>query len=300
MNNSRNLVEELQFQLRHGSVTTKLIFANVFVFIFIQLIIVTYRLLLFDTNWSIADIIFTLDTNFLGFIVKPWGIFTSIFSHFDIFHLLFNLLFLYFSGQFFESIFNGKRLLYTYIFGGIAGGLLEIISHFIFPALQESHNIVVGASGSVMAIFTALAFYSPNTKVNLFGVFPVRIYFIAIFFLLKDLIGLGSDDNIAHFAHLGGAIFGLISIQNMYSKNNVINILYRLFGNIKNVFSFNKPKAPKFTTTRGGFKTDEDYNLEKKKRQEKTDAILDKISKAGYESLTKEEKDFLFNQSKNG
>ena len=300
MNNSRNLVEELQFQLRHGSVTTKLIFANVFVFIFIQLILVTYRLLLFDSSWSIAPILFTLDTDILGFIIKPWGIFTSIFSHFDLLHLLFNMLFLYFSGQFFESIFNGKRLLYTYIFGGIAGGLLEIISHFIFPALQESHNIVVGASGSVMAIFTALAFYSPNTKVLLFGVFPIRIYFIAIFFLLKDLIGLGSDDNIAHFAHLGGAIFGLISIQNMYSKNNIINILYRLFGNIKNVFSFNKPKKPKFTTTRGGFKKDEDYNLEKKKRQEKTDAILDKISKAGYESLTKEEKDFLFNQSKNG
>lgn len=300
MNNSRNLVEELKFQLRNGSVTTKLIFANVFVFIFIQLITVTYRLLLFDTNWSIAEVIFTLDTNFFGFIIKPWGIVTSIFSHFDLLHLLFNMLFLYFAGQFFESIFNGKRLLYTYIFGGIAGGFLEIISHFIFPSLQESHNIVVGASGSVMAIFTALAFYSPNTTVSLFGVFPIRIYFIAVFFLLKDLIGLGSDDNVAHFAHLGGAIFGLISIQNMYSKNNIINILYGLFDNIKNIFSATKPKTPKFTTSKGGFKKDEDYNLEKKKRQEKTDIILDKISRAGYESLTKEEKDFLFNQSKNG
>ena len=300
MNNSRNLVEELQFQLRHGSVTTKLIFANVFVFIFIQLIIVTYRLLLLDTNLSIAEVIFTLDTNFFGFIIKPWGIVTSIFSHFGLFHILFNMLFLYFAGQFFESIFNGKRLLYTYIFGGIAGGFLEIISHFIFPSLQESHNIVVGASGSVMAIFTTLAFYSPNTTVLLFGVFPIRIYFIAIFFLLKDLIGLGSDDNVAHFAHLGGAIFGLISIQNMYSKYNIINLLYRLFDHIKNVLSTAKPKTPKFTTSKGGFKKDEDYNVEKKKRQEKTDAILDKISKAGYESLTKEEKDFLFNQSKNG
>jgi len=300
MNNSRNLIEELQFQLRHGSVTTKLIFANVFVFILIQLILVTYRLLLFDSNWSIAEILFTIDTNFFGFILKPWGIFTSIFSHFDFLHLLFNLVFLHFAGQFFESIFNGKRLLYTYIFGGISGGLLEILSHFVFPALQQSHNIVVGASGSVMAIFTALAFYSPNTKVNLFGVFPIRIYFIALFFLLKDLIGLASDDNIAHFAHLGGAIFGLISIQNMYSTNNVINLLYRFIDKIKNLFKSNKTKLSKFNTSKGGFKKDEDYNLEKKRRQEKTNAILDKISKAGYESLTKEEKDFLFNQSKNG
>jgi len=300
MNNSRNLVEELQFQLRHGSVTTKLIFANVFIFIIIQLIIVTYRLLLVDTNWSIADVIFTLDTNFIGFLFKPWGLFTSIFSHFDIWHLLFNMLFLYFSGQFFESIFNGKRLWFTYIFGGIFGGILEILAHFIFPALQQSHTIVVGASGSVMAIFTALAFYSPNTKVNLFGVFPIRIYFIALFFLLKDLVGIASDDNIAHFAHLGGAIFGLLSIQNMYSKNNIINFLYSTIDKITAIFDKSKFKKQKLKVQRGGFKSDEQYNLDKKKRQEKTDAILDKISKAGYESLSKEEKDFLFNQSKNG
>jgi len=300
MNNSRNLFEELQFQLRHGSVTTKLIFANVFVFIIIQLIVVTYRLLLFDLSWSIADIIFTLDTSFFGFIMKPWGLFTSIFSHFSLWHLLFNMLFLHFAGQFFESIFDGKRLLYTYIFGGICGGLLEILAHFIFPALQQSNVIVVGASGSVMAIFTALAFYSPNTQVNLFGVFPVRIYYIALFFLIKDLVGIASDDNIAHFAHLGGAIFGLLSIQQLYAKNNIMNFLYRLIDSITSIFKGNKQKKGKFTTQRGGFKSDEAYNLEKKKRQEKTDAILDKISKAGYEALTKEEKDFLFNQSKNG
>jgi membrane associated rhomboid family serine protease len=298
MNNSRNLFEEINYQVRHGSMTTKLIFVNVLVFIAIHIILALYRLMLFNTDESIADILFTLDTSFTGFIFKPWGIITSIFSHFDILHLLFNMLFLYFSGQFFESIFDGKRLLYTYVFGGIAGGFLEIISHYIFPALQQSSHIVVGASGSIMAIFAALAFYSPNTKVNLFGVFPIRIYFVAIFFLLKDLINLGSDDNVAHFAHLGGAIFGLISIQNIYANNNVMNIIYSFIDKIKSLFKRNK--QPKFKAQRGGFKTDEQYNYEKKQRQDRTDAILDKISKAGYESLTKEEKDFLFNQSKNG
>lgn len=298
MNNSRNLFEEINYQVRHGSMTTKLIFVNVVVFFVIHIILATYRLLLFSTDSSIADLLFTLDTSFFGFVFKPWGIITSIFSHFDALHLLFNMLFLYFAGQYFEAIFDGKRLLYTYIFGGIAGGLLEIISHYIFPALQHSNQIVVGASGSIMAIFAALAFYSPNTKVNLFGVFPVRIYFVALFFLMKDLINLGSDDNVAHFAHLGGAIFGLISIQNIYANNNIMNILYSFIDKIKSLFKRNK--QPKFKTERGGFKSDEQYNYDKKQRQDRTDAILDKISKAGYESLTKEEKDFLFNQSKNG
>lgn len=298
MNNSRNLFEEINYQVRHGSMTTKLIFVNVVVFIVIHIILAAYRLLLFSTDSSIADLLFTLDTSFFGFVFKPWGIITSIFSHFDALHLLFNMLFLYFAGQYFEAIFDGKRLLYTYIFGGIAGGSLEIISHYIFPALQHSNQIVVGASGSIMAIFAALAFYSPNTKVNLFGVFPIRIYFVALFFLMKDLINLGSDDNVAHFAHLGGAIFGLISIQNIYANNNTMNIIYSFIDKIKSLFSRNK--QPKFKAERGGFKSDEQYNFEKKKRQERTDAILDKISKAGYESLTKEEKDFLFNQSKNG
>jgi hypothetical protein len=124
----------------------------------------------------------------------------------------------------------------------------------------------------------------------------VKIYFIAIFFLLNDLIGItNQSDNVAHFAHLGGALFGLISIQSLHSKSNILNILASFFDRMKKSVNSNKSQR----SSKSKFKTDEQYNLEKKIRQEKTDAILDKISKSGYESLTKEEKDFLFNQSKN-
>ena len=197
----------------------------------------------------------------------------------------------------FEQLFDKRRLWQTYLFGGITGGLLEIIAHYIFPSFQNSEHIVVGASGSIMAIFTALAFHSPNIKVNLFGILPIKIYFIAVFFLLNDLIGISNpQDNVAHFAHLGGAIFGMISIQSLHSKNNILSVLGRFFDNMLIFIKGNK-KSKTYTNTR--FKTDEEYNLDKKTRQEKTDAILDKISKSGYESLTKAEKDFLFNQSKN-
>lgn len=272
--------------------TNKLIIYNVFVF---AIILVLNILNLTINQISLTEYFFTLDTNLVGFIIKPWGIITSIFSHFEIWHLIFNMLFLYFSGQLFEQIFDKRRLWQTYIFGGISGGILEIAAHYLFPSFQNSDQVVVGASGSIMAIFTALAFHSPNIRVNLFGIFPVKIYLIAIFFLLNDLIGIDNpSDNVAHFAHLGGAIFGLISIQSMHSSNNILSVLGSFFDRIKKMITSVK-------STKSGkakFKTDEEYNLEKKRRQEKTDAILDKISKSGYESLTKEEKDFLFNQSK--
>jgi membrane associated rhomboid family serine protease len=292
MQSSRNFIEEIKYQLSHGTMTNKLIIYNVFVF---ALILLLNILNLSLNQISLTEYFFTLDTNLVGFILKPWGIITSIFSHFEIWHLIFNMLFLYFSGQLFEQIFDKRRLWQTYIFGGISGGMLEIAAHYLFPSFQNSDQVVVGASGSIMAIFTALAFHSPNIRVNLFGIFPVKIYLIAIFFLLNDLIGIDNpSDNVAHFAHLGGAIFGLISIQSIHSSNNILSVLGSFFDRIKKMITSGK-------STKSGkakFKTDEEYNLEKKWRQEKTDAILDKISKSGYESLTKEEKDFLFNQSK--
>jgi membrane associated rhomboid family serine protease len=293
MRSSRNFVEEIKYQLSHGTMTNRLIIYNVFVFALILLLNAILSLTI--SQIPLTSYLFTLDTNLLGFIQKPWGIITSIFSHFSLWHLIFNLLFLYFAGQLFEQIFDKRRLLQTYIYGGIAGGLLEIAAHYLFPSFQNSDQVVVGASGSIMAIFTALAFHSPNIRVHLFGIFPVKIYLIAIFFLLNDLIGIAdSSDNVAHFAHLGGAIFGLISIQSLHSSNNILTILGDFFDRFRKLFTTKKSKNANKTN----FKTDEEYNLEKKKRQEKTDAILDKISKSGYESLTKEEKDFLFNQSK--
>jgi hypothetical protein len=151
-----------------------------------------------------------------------------------------------------------------------------------------------------MAIFMALAFYRPNLNVMLFGLFPVRLIFLALFFLLSDLISLGLNDGVAHFAHLGGAIFGAFSIRNLLSRNNIMVRIQKLGDSlmkaIRSIFK-GTPKQPKRSNTR--MKTDEEYNIERKTKQEKIDKILDKISKSGYESLTRQEKDFLFNQSKN-
>lgn len=294
----RNFIEELKHQLRAGTMTNRLIIVNVCVFLGILLL--KKSLLLFNIDPLMSDswIHHLLDLNsaFPAFIRAPWGLVTSIFTHEQFGHLLFNMLFLYFSGRFFEQYFSRKKLWLTYLFGGIAGGILEILANNLFPALQGTNVVILGASGSIMAIFTALAFYQPNLQVSLFGVFPIRIYFLALFFLFKDLINLGTDDQIAHFAHLGGALFGLLSIQNLYSSKNILTKLDGFFSRFTSIFTREK----KVKTTRTRFKTDEEFNSEKRQKQVKMDQILDKISKSGYDSLSKAEKDFLFNQSKNG
>lgn len=294
----RNLIQEIKFQLRSGTMTNRLIIVNVSVFLLILLVKKSFLLYNIDPRTSDEWIHHLLDLNssLPAFIRAPWGLFTSIFTHEQFGHLLFNMLFLYFSGRFFEQYFSRKKLWLTYLFGGICGGILELVANNLFPALQGTNVVILGASGSIMAIFTALAFYQPNLQVQLFGIFPIRIYFLALFFLFKDLINIGTDDQIAHFAHLGGALFGLLSIQKMHSSKNILTRLEGFFNRIKGLFT--AKKQPKNTRTR--FKTDEEFNVEKRQKQERMDEILDKISQSGYDSLTKAEKDFLFNQSKNG
>jgi membrane associated rhomboid family serine protease len=292
----RNLIEELKFQLRAGTMTNRLIIVNVSVFL--SLLLIRKSLLLFNIDPLMSDgwihHFMDLNSSFSAFIRAPWGLVTSIFTHEEFGHLLFNMLFLYFSGRFFEQYFSRRKLWLTYLFGGIAGGLLELIANNLFPALQGTNVVILGASGSIMAIFTALAFYQPNLQVSLFGIFPIRIYFLALFFLFKDLINIGTDDQIAHFAHLGGALFGLLSIQNLHSPKNILMRIDALMARFSGIFKREKKEK----TTRTRFKTDEEFNTEKRQKQVKMDQILDKISKSGYDSLSKAEKEFLFNQSK--
>ncbi len=291
MNNNRNIFQELKQTFLQGKMTHRLIIINVAVFILIQIYLAIFRLGGLVSE-DLPNTLFTLDINLTGFLHKPWGLITSIFAHFDLFHLFSNMLFLYFSGKFFEQIWSGKQLLITYILGGIFGGIAEIAVQSIFYSTENNGALVIGASGSIMAIFIAVAFHSPQTQLLLFGKFSIRLYFLAIFFLIQDIIGIGTKDTTAHFAHIGGAIFGILSIVTTKfipaKSTNSKGFFNQIF------------KSSKKKTVTPRFKSDEAYNQEKRTHQQKTDSILDKISKGGYESLNQSEKDFLFKQSKNG
>jgi len=304
MQTERTFLDDLKYQFKHGNMFIRLIFINVSVFLAIRIVDVFVELSSAGGNSFMSDYvnpIFALQTDGHGFITHPWGLFTSMFTHYDFWHLAFNMIFLYFAGKLFEQLFDQRRLLYTYLLGGIFGGILEIIAHAIFPKLQLSSDFVIGASGSIMAIFVAIAFYRPNLKVNLFGILPVRMIILAGLYILSDILGLGDADGTAHFAHIGGAILGMMSVQNIHSSSNIVLRAER-FGNwLKSIFK--RSSQPRMKVKKGGQttsrpKSDEQFVAEAKERQDMIDRILDKISKSGYESLTKKEKEFLFNQSK--
>ena len=298
---SNPIFTDFKNQVLKGSSLMKLILVNTIVFLAIQLLAMISHSS--ADNGALEEVIintFTLQTTWEGFLHHPWGLVTSIFTHFGFMHFFLNMLVLYFAGSMFLQFFSSRRLIHLYVIGGLAGGLAELMVHNLFPHFFPV-SFVLGASGSIMAIFIAMAFYRPNLQVLLFGVFPLRLIVLAGIYLLSDLLRIGSNDGTAHFAHLGGALIGFLSVQNLNSSKNIINIS-EMFGQKWKMFWSNvfKPKSH-LTVERGGVrtgKTDEEYNADKKERQEKINKILDKISKSGYESLTKAEKEFLFSQSK--
>lgn len=279
-----NAFQTLKGQFTNGSMTLKLVLVNCVFFLVLQLILGISTLAHIESNTEyFIEQQFALNTHWLNALTHPWTLFTSIFIHLSFSHVLFNMVFLYFAGTYYEQLFGAKKLVITYILGGLTGSFFEILSAIVLP---ENSSPVLGASGSIMAIFAVVAFYRPQTPVSLFGLISVPIYVFALFFIIKDIKGILSDDDIAHFAHIGGALFGFLATRNIMSSNNPVNLVSNLFA--KNTVQKTQKRRPK---------TDEQYNAEKREKQMKIDAILDKISKSGYESLTKNEKDFLFNQS---
>lgn len=304
MQTQGSFLDELKVMYRK-STFMKLIFVNVAVYLAIHIALVFGRLGGGAAGEAEVAIfmhrIFAMPTDVSAFIYQPWTIFTAIFAHFEFMHILLNMLILYFVGRIFEQLYGGKKLLYVYILGGIAGGILEILANLVFVSLFGEYGSVLGASGAIMALFVMLAFSQPNLKVNFFMVFPVRLIWLAVIYIVADFLRLGTSDGVAHFAHLGGAIIGALGAQNMYSSSNIIVATESAMERFLKLFK--REKRPKLKVKRGRDvrqMTDEEYNADAKARQQEIDRILDKISKSGYESLSKREKDFLFNQSKNG
>jgi membrane associated rhomboid family serine protease len=300
---NKSTFEELKHRYSNGGMSMKLVYINILIFIFISILLVFGRLFSEASLLRINEFvhtIFSLPVSLNEFVYSPWTLFTSIFAHYSIIHLLFNMLFLYFAGQFAENFLSSKKILQLYILGGISGGIIEIIAHLIFPTLS-SNSTIIGASGSIMAIFMFSATYKPQTKLSLFGLFEIQIIYLALIYLLYDIISIGLNDGTAHFAHIGGFMIGYIVGKSQDNTSNILSIFDKTQHLLSPIYRLLKRKETKLYVKPGGRPlTDEQYNELKIRNQKKTDEILDKISKSGYETLTKTEKEFLFKQSKNG
>ncbi len=302
----QNVSEYLKGSIRNSGLLGKIILVNTVVFLILVILRIVESLFVYEGLLEGVVKYLVAPGNPADLKYAPWTFVTYMFTHYGFLHFIFNMLMLYFSGKIFIQFFGEKRLLSTYILGGLVAYIVHVGAYYIFPVFaNQSAASIVGASGAVMAIFIAVAFYRPSLKVMLFGIIPVPLIALALLYIVSDLMGISEkpiegQGSIAHFAHLGGALFGAISIIGVNSSGHFMKQVDRFFAFIiAPKFSFKrKPKMKVYQNPNETKKmTDEEFNFNKKLRQERLDAILDKIGKKGYEGLTKEEKDFLFNES---
>lgn len=284
-----NLLDDLKYQYKYGSAVIKLVFINVTIFVAIGFI--NLFLLLFNTRFEFVSTYLALSGNFSHMLHTPWTILTYQFTHTGFIHLLFNMVMLYFTGRIFEDFFRKQDIWRVYLLGGLAGGLLFILSSFL-PAFRNQNSILIGASGSVMAMLFATAGYAPNLRLALFGVFEVRLIWLAVGYLVIDMISIPAGNAGGHIAHIGGALFGYLFAK--YRQGN-------LQMNLLDSFRAPKPDERKFKvkihTHAPTKKHSNNDNTSHQPTQEDIDIILDKISKNGYDKLSKQEKDILFKAS---
>ncbi len=298
-------LEEIRNVFRKPSMLNRMILINVVVWALIS----AGRVIAFLLNITDADYL-NIIVEWLALpalpsllLAKPWTILTYMFLHVDFFHILFNMLWLFWFGKIFLEYINSRQLLVTYILGGISGGLLYILFYNIFPVFagRVEDSYALGASASVMAIVTAISFYVPAYSVYLLFIGRVKILYIALILFVLDFFMIRSGNAGGHVAHIGGALYGLLFIFLLRRRIDLVNLYERwrfsLLAAKTNKKSYASNPAPEYKNDTGRPLTDEEYNVMKAEKQKKIDTILDKISKSGYESLTEEEKELLFKSS---
>lgn len=286
----------LQYQFNRLSIAEKLIAINVLVFI-------VGRLVPFLLQLSSNSIVqwFELPKDFFDFLMQPWSIVTYSFFHGGFGHLFWNMLLIYFVGRIFLNLFDAKRFLNVYFLGVMLGGLFFILGYNIFPAFFNVNAYLIGASAGAYAILVFICTYIPNQEVRLIF-FNVKLWYIGAFVILMDLIQLPASGNAGgHLAHLGGALLGYWYARQLTNGTDIGAGFSRFLDGISNFFKRSEKKGPLKTVyknQKSGSPVNSKESYDKQSRQKKIDAILDKISTSGYESLSKAEKDFLFQAGK--
>ena len=292
-----SLFTEIRNFFSHGSVLAKLMGINLAFFILVSLVRVMFFLA--DAPSAYDGIInwFGVPSDTGRLLARPWTAITYMFLHFDLLHIFFNMLVLYIGGRIFKDFLGEERLAGTYIIGGLVGALFFIVSYNIFPVFSDwvSMSVAVGASASVLAIFIAVATYMPNYQLPLIILGPIRLKYIAIFFVVIDLISIDKANSGGHLAHLGGALWGFTYIallKNGKDPGKWLSMWIKALGSI-----FRKKPRMRVEYSSQRPVSDEEYNKRRADQQKRMDEILDKISRHGYDSLSKEEKEILFKLS---
>lgn len=296
------ILDELKSEYKVGGIVQKLIFWNVGLFVVPIIVFSILRLsgiFLPQFDWTLGSTqnLFSLSSRFED-LWKMWTLITYAFLHQGFLHLLFNMLMLVFAGRVFLTFFTQKQLFGVYIQSSIFSGLVFIAGYALLPALQGTAATIVGASAAIMAILIAAATYAPQYSVRLMLIGTVKLWHIALCLVVLDLIYISAENTGGHIAHLAGALFGYIYIKLLQNGTDLTKSIVATQVFVENLFK-PKKKTPFKAVHRNSAAAPGSFpKKEKDITQKQIDDILDKISKSGYDSLTKEEKDFLFRAGK--
>jgi membrane associated rhomboid family serine protease len=292
-----NIWEEIKNSFKHGSIVTRLIYVNLAVFLLVRILYVV--LSLFKVDYNLLEWL-ALPSDLSVLATRPWTLITYMFLHFDFLHILMNLLWLYWFGKIYLMYFDERKLLSTYLIGGIFGGILYLLSYNFIPAFAgvATQGLLMGASASIIAIVVAAAVYAPNFSVNLllissiFG--PIKIIWIALISLLIYFLSITGSNAGGNIAHLGGALWGFVYMSQLKRGRDFMKGFNNFLYSFGSLFKRKKKMRISYRSNPAQKMTDREYNLKKKAEKESINLILDKISKSGYDSLSKQEKEILF------
>ncbi len=303
MYNNPGIWQEIKYKYHYGGTHVKIIFINVAIFVILTLVLLIDNLLFkgIGEGFILKQILGSSDLQTI--LHKPWIILTNIFVHLGLLHLFFNMLFLNLFGGIVKDLVGNSKIIPIFLMSGIMGFITFVLAYNLIPAFKSPGGATIcGASGGVMGITFAAVALSPNYEIRLLFLGNVKIKWLAIFYVFMDIISLQGENAGGSIAHMGGALLGFVYIRQLQSGRDWARPFYIVEDWIANL------KAPK-RKVKVAYKKEEkvaagsrEFNSGKSNQsskqsadqQERLDEILDKINKSGYDSLSTEEKAFLF------
>lgn len=293
-----------------GSLLTRLILINVAVWFVVSLVLVVFFLMKREPAGFLNWLIMPSDPALLG--RRPWTVLTYMFVHDGIWHILFNMLWLYWMGKIFVAFFRPKQLGGLYFLGGLGGAALFLLAANTLPVFAGNVQYLLGASAAVMAVAVGIATYAPNFEIRLLFFGGVKIKWLAIVMVAIDLVSIIGQNAAGHIAHLGGALTGVAWAVAMRYGHDLTAGPNRLLDWLVSLFKRLKHREPRMgEPIKGGVKDGVKggayhYQPDVSDRESpspadaesRLDEILGKLKQSGYDALSDEEKEFLFSASR--
>jgi membrane associated rhomboid family serine protease len=314
----QSILDDVKREFQYGNMVTRIIIANCIVFIIVNIANLVLHIPTHENETLYKSFVrfFSMPSDSWYYITHPWTIVTSGFLHEGFSHIFWNMLTFYWFGRIVGDLLGNHRILPLYISSVIFGNLVFFLI-FNFTPYGFPFSYALGASAAVMAMLGCAAYIAPEYTFNVILIGPIKLKYIALVLFFLDLIGIANQDNTGgHFAHLGGAAFGMLYASQLRNNVDLVRpvsmVIDFITGLIDKFKSGNKSKKNPFKVERNekayaktektsqntANKSNRRPNTEGVSDQEKLDTILDKIKQNGYESLTAEEKEFLFKVSK--